>query len=263
MLGESALRATLAARADARWREKIRYARVRIEKLGWAEACHHTALEILGYPANRAPMLAVAATCPLGVWTSLKTPESIDTFLAALLSAEDAGLRWRAQGFRPANHPRMRLRQYARWASARPDWPGRLASLGASTSPSARFETAGAPSTAALRKRLDFRAWRERFATELCAEAIGGSRLDTLIGDGFLPLLAARLPERGDALRALWQHWFVGDAPAKWPKLLRALGAIGGRDWPASHGAVQGLLGWLISEEKKRNSDERSAGRGT
>ena len=49
----------LRAAAERRWKQKVHFAEVRLARLGWEEACHHTALEILGYRFNRAPMLVI------------------------------------------------------------------------------------------------------------------------------------------------------------------------------------------------------------
>ena len=61
-------REELVQAAERRWRQKIGYARARIGRLGWADAAHHTALEILGYRFNRGPMLQLAARHPLDAW---------------------------------------------------------------------------------------------------------------------------------------------------------------------------------------------------
>src|ERR1017187_233945 len=58
------IQSILQTKAAERWRQKVHYARLRIGKLGWAEAAHQTALEILGYRRNRAAMLALAARHP-------------------------------------------------------------------------------------------------------------------------------------------------------------------------------------------------------
>lgn len=99
--------------AVARWKEKVGFARERIRRLGWEGACHHAALEILGYRFNRAPMLAVATEYPLTSWRGGKL-ETEGIF-------EARRERWALQGVRPLNHPWLRLRQYAAWAAARPD----------------------------------------------------------------------------------------------------------------------------------------------
>ena len=114
------VRALLRQLARERWRRKVHYARTRIERLGWEEAAHHTALEILGYRHNRVPMLAVAARWPLPAWRGA-SELSIDALMRA------AGDNWQRHGVRPANHPATRLAQYRAWVMARPDWPARLA----------------------------------------------------------------------------------------------------------------------------------------
>ena len=55
--------------AEARWRQKVRFARLRLQRLGWSGAGHATMLEILGYRFNRVPMLRVAGRWPPAMWT--------------------------------------------------------------------------------------------------------------------------------------------------------------------------------------------------
>ena len=110
----------LREKAEARWHQKVRFAKLRIDKLGWTAAAHQAALEILGYRHNRAAMLTIAAKYPLEHWTAGAEPR--------VIFAEDKSL-WQLQGVRPANHPLTRLRQYQRWVAASPDWPERLAPM--------------------------------------------------------------------------------------------------------------------------------------
>jgi hypothetical protein len=58
----------LREKAADRWRQKVRFAKLRIERVGWKAAAHCTALEILGYRHNRAAMLTVATKYPLEAW---------------------------------------------------------------------------------------------------------------------------------------------------------------------------------------------------
>ncbi|MCC6414371.1 MAG: DUF2851 family protein, partial [Opitutaceae bacterium] len=109
--------------AMRRWQRKAHYAKVRVERLGYAAACHQTALEVLGYRFNRVPMLNLAARHPLTAWHGI----SADMIEAMLL---DERANWARCGVRPANHPRRRLRQYAAWTAAQPDWPDVLTQLG-------------------------------------------------------------------------------------------------------------------------------------
>ena len=229
--------ATLLQRhSSARWREKVRFARLRVERLGWDEACHHVALEILGYRFNRAPMLRIAGEWPLTRWAERQVePDSVYT-------ADAEG--WSLQGVRPANHPRNRLRQYGVWTRQRPDWPSRLVDL-ANSFPRA----AVGASTPETRRGECLTALRESIAEKICANAIGGTRLNTLICDGVFPLLAAHI---ACEVEGLWHHWFCGDLPPWLTSGLRQLGYFDGRAQPASHGAAQGLLGWFLAREVRR-----------
>ena len=102
-----------------------------------------------------------------------------------------------------------------------------------------------------VRRRHRFTALREEWAAGLCGGVVGGTRFDTLVCDGFLPLLAS-VAERDGARRAIWFHWFAGDLPPLVTSGLRELGVFSGRAQPACHGVAQGLLGWLIEREAQR-----------
>ena len=228
------LEALLHRHAQARWSQKVHFARLRIQRLGWAAACHHTALEILGYRFNRAPMLRIAGRWPLAAWSG----DRVD--LDSIYASESGA--WSLQGVRPANQPHPRLRQYAAWCAARSDWPARLAA-------SAESFPAIAPeaNTREVRRVHGFPAWRERLCAELTGGAVGGTRFDTLVCDGLLPLLAA---QAGRDLAGGWYHWFAGDLPPVVTHGLRQLQVFDGRAQPACHDAAQGLLGWLIERDK-------------
>lgn len=219
--------------AHLRWRQKQEGARSRIARLGWTEAAHHLALEVLGYRRNRAAMLTVAARYPLATWDHGVEPRLI---------YELGRGYWQTQGLRPANHPLARLRQYRDWATARPDWPERLAAV---LEPWAN-KLAPAGSARAWRRECDLPGLRGRISRDVVAEAISGTRLDTLICDAFLPLVAART---GRDLRDLWFHWFLGDVPAQVRRALPRLGLAGLPGRPHSHGRGQGLLGWILARE--------------
>src|SRR5205809_786294 len=81
-----------------RWRQKIYVARLRVQRLGWTDACHCAALEILGYRFNRAAMLRAAGRWPLATW--LQAQVNVDEIYAGEIGG------WSLQGVRPANHPR-------------------------------------------------------------------------------------------------------------------------------------------------------------
>ncbi len=237
VLPPAELRSLLLLHANARWRQKVHFARLRVQRLGWESACHHAALEVLGFRYNRGPMLRIATRWPLAAWTRREVEAE-----AVLLSEVES---WSVQGVRPANHPRTRLTQYARWTAACPNWPDRLAAV-VTKLPAVEV----AQPTRRCRAEHRLADWRKRLADEICGDAIGGTRLDNMICDAFLPLIASR-SERPES-NGCWHHWFCGDVPPFTTAGLRHLGVCDGRGQPLCHGLVQGLLGWLIEREVRR-----------
>ena len=239
-LPASHARALLQTQAEERWQQKARFASRRIERLGWSEACHHAALEILGYRFNRTPMLRIATRAPLAAWAA----GAVD--VGALFAAEAS--TWSLQGVRPANHPHLRLGQYAAWCRAQPDWPGRLVTS-AGDLPARPRESCAQP-TSIVRRQLEMPRWRHRLAQEIATESVGGTRFDNLVCDGFLPLLAGKTDRD---LFPLWFHWYCGDLPPRLGAVLKSLGLFDGRAQPACHGLAQGLLGWMLAQENQPN----------
>lgn len=229
------LEARLRSLAGGRWRQKVHFARLRVQRLGWDAACHQTALEILGYRFNRSPMLRLAARFPLESWASGRA--TVET----LLAAESEG--WSLQGVRPANQPRARLTQYMAWAQARPDWPKRLAAVGKIWS-----QLSAEAVTREVRREHGFGPKRTLLAEKICGGAVGGSRLETLVVDGLLPLAAAQGAMEAELFGA-WFHWFPGDLPPLVPQALRDLGVVTPKRQPATNGFAQGLLGWWWQRE--------------
>jgi hypothetical protein len=259
----------LADAATRRWREKVRFASLRLEQLGWEAACHHSALEVLGYRANRAPMLAVASAYGLDWWGV----EDRTSAVAALVA--DGNTRWSQQAVRPANRPATRLAQYAAWVSRVPAWPSALEAVWSRRASAAVCGprpdvNAGQPGvgrgsvapqawafTPARRATLGLGELRRRLATEVAGSAVGGVRFDTLVCDGFLPLLAARRPDEGADAEACWWSWFAGDVPDSLAHLLPVLKVPCGGRAVVSHGLLQGLYGWLWSEQERETCDDR------
>jgi len=235
------LEAELQRCVEIRWRQKVHYAKLRIERLGWDEACHHTALEILGYRFNRAPMLAVAGAWALAEWSGAGG-ELAETAYNHFVD------RWNKQGVRPANRPRTRLRQYARWVAACPGWPRRLAELAATLPQIALRE---AVQTATVRRAHCWPGLEQRVVETIFCGEIGGTRLNTIVCDGLLPLLAAQ--KGADGLAGVWYAWPAGDVPAKYSRLLRELGVVDRQRRPLSHGVVQALIGWLLAADERRD----------
>lgn len=227
-LEPAARAARLQAAAAQRWRQKVRFAEMRLARLGWDGACHHTALEILGYRFNRAAMLAVAERCPLAAWR-----EGLDE--AAALAA--GGNYWRHQGVRPANAPRRRLAQYRDWIAAVPDWPTRWAHRGDSAALPLPEEALA--DVATTRRRHALGTWRAEVGRQIVGDAVRGARLATLIGNGLLPLLAART---GGPIFARWYCGDAGESPESIGTALRLAGIVGRGAAPRHEGAVQGML---------------------
>jgi hypothetical protein len=234
VLPQNELRQRLLARARGRWEQKTGYARLRIQKLGWTAAAHHAALEILGYRHNRAAMLAAAARHPLAEWGRATDPDAVYDEL------RDA---WQSQGVRPANHPRRRLHQYAAWVTKAPDWPVRVATIMKSVA-----DTGELLPGSQGRKQLRLGELRERIIADITGGVVGGTRLDNLVCDGLLPLVAA---ETGRDLFPVWFHWFVGDIPQEVRRGLGALGLSGAEVGPQCHGWAQGLLGWMLDRDAR------------
>ena len=211
-----------------RWQKKLTHAQKRLSGEDWTEACHQFALEILGYRRNRAPMAAISLSHTL----SELTVSQVD---AKTLFNERAG-DWKLAGLRPANHPQNRLAQYLDLVKAQPDWPTRL--LECSFNP-----PRGVSSN---RKSLMISELKKHLAADILAGKIGGSRLDTLVVDGFLPLLAAK---NNTDLFPYWFHWYAGDFPTKLKTFLRSAEIAGpGTGEAFSNGLLQGALGYFLQK---------------
>jgi len=223
-------RILLMEKSAIRLRQKVAAAQSRIARFGWRESCHISCLEILGYRRNRAPMAALALRYPLGKMAT-----------RACAPAEyvlEPGINWKRSGLRPANRPEVRLGQYCRVLNINPDWPSDLRAV--------EFPVGGgSPSVAAsdFRKRADLPSLRRRVADGVLAGEIGGTRLDTLVCDGFIPLLAAL---QGFDLSDCWNYWYRGDSPDSLLQMLRLLAVADGRRWVLCNGYLQDGFQWLL-----------------
>lgn len=240
-LSAGEVRDRIVVEAHRRWTQKVHYARQRIAKLGWEAACHHTALEILGYRFNRAPMLAVATAWPLERWVSG------DASVESIWASQDD--RWRLGGVRPANHPRKRLEAYARWVETGENWPERLDAMGQmwpAMPPGMSPQVDGAE----LRKTLGLKAQYGAVMAALgLTGAVGQPRADNVWGDGLLPLLAAKGSLAEPAGFTWWFCSWPGDQAANLAQAARLAGIAEGRQNPLAWGHVQGLLGQQLATE--------------
>lgn len=228
------VRQVLREGARRRWRSKVHHAGQRLERLGWEQAAHHAALEVLGYRHNRVPMLAAAERWPLAEWGRGGVADEV---CAAFRD------RWQRHGVRPANQPQLRLAQYAAWCARAPDWPARLLAW---TEQTAGANLPDEAATGPARRQAGMAAARDALWETVTGRAVSAARFQTLVTDGLLPLLAART---GRDLGGWWFHWYAGDLPAQVRRALGALGVVGGADCPWCNGWAQGLLAWLIDRD--------------
>ena len=120
------------------------------------------------------------------------------------------------------------------------------------TAGSRRLQGNTAPGrTKIVRQQFGLRQRRELIAADLFHGVVGGTRLDNLVCDGLLPLLAV---ETGRDLFPPWFHWFLGDVPWEVRRGLFTLGLAGTGAGPLCHGWAQGLLGWIIERDARASS---------
>lgn len=225
-------KARLVELAKRRWQMKRHFAGLRIERLGWQVACHQSALEVLGFARNRIPMLMVAERF------ALEDFSGVDCELGAMFDVGEE--RWRLSGCRPANHPKARLRQYADWAAAVPDWPARLGLVEDAVSNALVPVAEGDWGSQDARAQLDVKGLRSLLLARVIGEKIGGTRLDTLLCDALLPLLSA---QAGIDCYSVWFHWPAGDRPESCVEALKLLQVLEPRRVPLCNGWLQGALG--------------------
>lgn len=222
-------------KAHQRYRQKLEVARERHRQLGWEEACHQACMEALGYRRNRDTMLKLAKMHPLQQLASEVRSDPLHT--AEQLLNQASG-HWKLAGLRPANHPHQRLKQYCLLVSKQAHWPRQLGTL---------LSGLNLPcveaSTQVYRRHSDLSRFRKRTKDEVLCGTIGGTRLNTLLGDALLPLWAA---DTGRDAFGPWFHGFPGDYPEVLGGFLKQAGIVEGKQWPMSHGWVQGALQVLI-----------------
>ena len=96
------------------------------------------------------------------------------------------------------------------------------------------------------RRDLAFATVRSELARVITGNTVSGTRFDTIVCDGFIPLVAAQTDRD---LSALWFDWFLGDVPLAVRQALTRLGVAAGRRHPLCHGFGQGLLGWILKQQ--------------
>ena len=222
-------RALLDELAGERWAQKSGFAAKRLERGDWARCCHESTLEVLGLARNRGTMHKIAARHTLADFSS-----GIDT--EAIFEAFRAD--WKLSGCRPANHPKLRLRQYAAICAANPDWPERLRTF-LSQAPVIHATEPGE-----FRKAAGIGELQRLIAEQVFQGMIGSKRLNTLLCDAIFPLAGAALEGRW---AAYWQHWYPGDFPDAFARFYRQAGFTDARI-PMSNGSMQGTLALFAGE---------------
>ncbi len=226
-------RAILHRKGLLRWRQKMKFARQRLQRSGWSEACHQFFLEVLGYRRNRAPMFSIAVRFTLEQMSASDQPSSY--YYKQQLK------KWKLSGIRPFNHPKVRLEQYLGLLKKNDGWPGPLIEeLGALPAP-----TSADLDTHAFRKQIRLPGIRKLIQEKLLGGCLGGSRLDTLVCDALLPLVAA---ETGKDLMPYWFHWYGGDVPDSLARYLKDTEVIDGRHHPVCNGCNQGALQIFVED---------------
>jgi len=210
--------------ARDRWMQKLAFAKNRISRLGWDDACHQWFLEVLGYRRNRIPMTRIATQHSIAEWRKGLNPDQ-------LFGNEGD---WKLRGTRPANHPAIRLSQYAELVRRRPNWPDLIRELDVPPSADPKNED---------RQSLGLSRLRNSWKHDVLGEIFGGTRADTLWIDACLPLWAA---EKCADPFATWFHWQLGDFPDHLIKKAKAYGLIGTPDSVACNGILQGFLGFCL-----------------
>ena len=182
-----------------RWLQKVVYARARIQRWGFQEAIYQYFCEILGYKRNRIPMSLLSIEYPLSSWHSNPPDEK---FLYDCFSK-----KWKRTGIRPHNHPKKRLQQLCTLMTQCPNWIEKIQRV--LPPPSVNTATI---SPKLHRKCLSISTLRKKISDDILGGVISGTRLDTLIVDGILPLLTA---SQNIDYFLYWFSWYSGDIPQK------------------------------------------------
>lgn len=229
------MREILQEHARGRWNDKVRFAAGRVKRFGLEGAAHQLALECLGTTGNRLTMYEIALGWPFPEWVEGRADAD---YLGDLFSSS-----WNLRGSRPENYPRKRLRQYAEWVRAVPDWPTRLLSLAQS------LPRDGDPRLVLGNRRgRCFVHWSSLLHEELVAKVLRAGKFDAFVCDVVLPLLTA---SAGASFHDLWFAWKEGCLPASIRSALRDARCLDPAFKVPCNGFAQGLLGWSQTSDLK------------
>lgn len=215
--------------AQARWQQKVNFARKRLESMNWSEACHQLCLEVLGYRQNRAVMARLALRYP---FAGLRVDSNTAEVWFSAFSQD-----WVTVGMRPSNQPKLRLQQYQQLLLHAPDWPLTVQKILGTCSPfSAEL------STRQFRQRAQLSKLMQRIVVEVMGATIPRGKLDAILCDALLPLA-----EAAGLLDAYpyWLHWPHANCPECVLYCVRKT-QLTNRDHPLSNGIVQGILAFAM-----------------
>lgn len=222
-------RALLDELAACRWEQKLGFSKKRLGRSDWSDCCHTSTLEVMGYARNRTVMHKIASLYSIEDFANGLDPERV------FMAFRD---EWKLSGCRPANHPKLRLKQYARICVANAEWPNRLQQVLRDASSIDQADTN------AFRKAARTRDLESQITGDVFQGTIGSKRLNTLLCDAIFPLAGAAL---GDQWKDYWMHWYPGDFPSAFGRFYQQAG-LGESRVPMSNGSMQGILALYVSK---------------
>ncbi len=215
--------------AQDRWLQKKSFARKRLDHENLEEVFHQSFLEVLGYKRNRLPMNQLAQAFPTAYWKDAK---------ANAKKAFESTCNWKLRGLRPANHPYIRLKQYAQLWEKNARWIESLLQLNIPI-PQSRREND--------RKSLQLSKLNKEWKNDILGGVWGGTRINTLWIDACLPLLSEI--NQVDYFET-WFYWYAGDFPRILFKISQDAKIAGHSPIePFSNGTLQGVLGYCIENQ--------------
>ena len=215
--------------AQIRWEQKKKFAKQKLNSSPFKQALHESFLEALGYRRNRSPMLRIAQLHPWQEWNS-KAMSGSDLF--------HTEKEWKTNGQRPANHPKLRLKQYAKLWRSNPNW---ITQVENTKIPKSK------KNLQLNRETLGIHALRKIWKEEILVQSFGGGKIDTLWIDVCLPILSVI---HGKDYFDVWYYWPPGDFPLFLRSFVKEAEVAGNcRENPFSNGVLQGALGYCIKKQ--------------
>ncbi|MBT5717232.1 MAG: DUF2851 family protein [Opitutae bacterium] len=215
--------------AQDRWLQKKAFARRRLAQGNQEEVFHQCILEVLGYKRNRVQMSQLAQSFPTAYWKD-GGAEPKEVF--------DSVSNWKIRGLRPANHPRIRLEQYAQLWKKNPNWIESLSDLNIPGSNTGKVQ---------CRKSLEIAKLNTKWKNTVMGGVWGGTRINTLWIDACLPLLSEI--KQVDYFET-WFFWYAGDFPRILHKITQEAKIAGhSNNSPFSNGTLQGVFGYCIKNQ--------------